>query len=341
MGQQKTHETLARQWQILMVMPDREPGLTVRELQQRLEDEGYFVEKRTVQRDLDQLEGILPVEKEEKNGRGHYWLRRGWHLNLAQMSVAQALSHRLIEDFIKPLLPKSVIDAIEPSFETARIKLEKLANSNKVSSLANKVRAVAPALTFMPPAIDQSLLDELQNALINNQVCEAEYQKLGATRAGAIVIKPLSLVQRGPVTYVIALSGQSAQPKQYNVQRFQSVKRTDITFEPPRHYSLDDYIAKGNLGFGLQGDIHLVCRIHPDIKGERILPTILRETPISSDMQLVDHGEWHQLEATVADTWQLRWWLMSHADEVEVVEPKSLRADIAARLKQAKSRYGR
>jgi predicted DNA-binding transcriptional regulator YafY len=341
MGQQKTHETMARQWAILNVMPDREPGITVKGLQERLEAEGYYVEKRTVQRDLDQLEGILPFRKKERNGRGHYWLVRGWHLNLAQMSVAQALSHRLIEDFLKPLLPKSVIDAIEPSFETARIKLEKLADSNKVSALANKVRAVAPALTFMPPAIDQSLLDELQNALLNNEICEAEYQKLGATKAGVITMKPLSLVQRGPVTYLVALSGQSLQPKQYNVQRFRAVRRTGDTFDPPRQYSLDEYIAKGNLGFGLQGEIQLVCRIHPDIRGERILPTILRETPISTDMQLADEGEWHRLTATVADTWQLRWWLMSHSDEIEVREPQALRSDIAARLKQAKSRYSR
>jgi predicted DNA-binding transcriptional regulator YafY len=341
MGQQKTHETLARQWAILTVMPDREPGISVRALQEKLELEGYIVEKRTVQRDLDQLEGILPIRKKESQGRGHYWLVRGWHLNLAHMSVAEALSHRLIEDFIKPLLPTSMVRALEPSFETARIKLEKLAGSNRISTLANKVRSVTPALTFLPPAIDHALLDELQTALMHNEVCDAEYQKLGANKPGLITIKPLSLIQRGPITYLIALSGQSAQPKQYNVQRFKSVKRTLQTFEPPRTYSLDDYIAKGNLGFGLKGTITLECRIHPDVQGQQILPNILKETPISTDMQLRDDGAFHTLTATVADTWQLRWWLMSHADEIEVRGPTDLRQDIAARLKQAKSRYGR
>jgi predicted DNA-binding transcriptional regulator YafY len=46
------------------------------------------------------------------------------------------------------------------------------------------------------------------------------------------------------------------------------------------------------------------------------------------------------LHATVHDTWQLHWWLLSHADEAVVQTPLSLRSALAARIASAADLYG-
>ena len=68
----------------------------------------------------------------------------------------------------------------------------------------------------------------------------------------------------------------------------------------------------------------------------------LHETPISKDQKLTDHDHNHELlEATVTDTVELRAWLHSYGDMLEVLEPKALRREFAAAAKKLAERYQR
>lgn len=48
---------------------------------------------------------------------------------------------------------------------------------------------------------------------------------------------------------------------------------------------------------------------------------------------------WFRLEATVEDTWQLRWWLLSKFSDLEVREPFSLREQIKEKLSVGAQNY--
>ena len=65
------------------------------------------------------------------------------------------------------------------------------------------------------------------------------------------------------------------------------------------------------------------------------LARILFETPLSADQQLVGNI----LTATVQDTWQLVWWIISQAGNIEVVASKGLREHVRAQLTNALSGY--
>ena len=45
------------------------------------------------------------------------------------------------------------------------------------------------------------------------------------------------------------------------------------------------------------------------------------------------------LTASVRDTWALRSWILSHAENIQVRSPESLRTDIAKRMKAAAAQY--
>ena len=55
MSSAKSHATLGRQWELLSIIPTRGLGKSAAELTQVLEDRGFQVSKRTVERDLNDL----------------------------------------------------------------------------------------------------------------------------------------------------------------------------------------------------------------------------------------------------------------------------------------------
>jgi len=68
-----TRATLSRQWALLRQLPGRSPGLTSSDMACRLRDLGFTVSKRTVERDLNDLSLIFPLERNDKS------IPYGWH----------------------------------------------------------------------------------------------------------------------------------------------------------------------------------------------------------------------------------------------------------------------
>jgi hypothetical protein len=81
--------------------------------------------------------------------------------------------------------------------------------------------------------------------------------------------------------------------------------------------------------FASKGEIHLRAWITDD------LARLISETPISTDMQLIKEQDGSTLTATVNDSWELKWWILSHAGSIVVHEPAGLRNDVTQRLKAA------
>jgi predicted DNA-binding transcriptional regulator YafY len=68
-----TRATLSRQWALLRQLPSRSPGITSAELVWRLRDVGFIISKRTIERDLNELSLIFPLERNDKS------IPFGWH----------------------------------------------------------------------------------------------------------------------------------------------------------------------------------------------------------------------------------------------------------------------
>jgi len=66
----------------------------------------------------------------------------------------------------------------------------------------------------------------------------------------------------------------------------------------------------------------------------------LEEAPLSDD-QAVKGGtaDTKLISATVQDSKQLRWWILSQGEQLEVLAPKSLRSEITRTLKETAKRY--
>ena len=93
-----TRATLSRQWALLRQLPSRSPGITTAELVVRLKDAGFSISKRSIERDLNELSLIFPLERNDRSiPYGWYWAANAC-VELRGLSVSEALSLALVEE---------------------------------------------------------------------------------------------------------------------------------------------------------------------------------------------------------------------------------------------------
>lgn len=328
-----TRDTVARQWELLKELPTIGAGKTVRQLTDKLNALSFNVGVRQVERDLKQLRGSMNIEcNDEGKPHGWRWIK-GASRDIAAMSLPEALSWQLVANTIKPLLPVSLLGALEPHFCEAHNKLTTLANRHSAAQWTQKIRVVQPSLPLIPPIIAPDVLEQVQQALLNNQQIKVSYRKAGATEAKDKTLHPLALVQRGTVSYLVATAFSIDKLLLFALHRMESAVVLDTLAQTPEHFNIDEYIAKGGLHFGGGELLELEILVEP------WLHDILKETPLALNQQLLLIDKKYLIKATVANTPQLQWWILAQGDAITVLQPESLRNTIKEILEKTIQRY--
>ncbi len=331
MPSNKTRNTLARQWELLKLLPSRGTGKTAKEIADALAEAGFSVSKRQVERDLIDLQEVVGLQCNDAS------IPYGWRwgsapVELPGVTLAEALSLQIVEETLKPLLPGSVLRTVQPRFEQAKAKLAALAEQNPAAAWSDKVMSVPPTLPMLQPVVDEELLELVQSALLNNEQLDVVY--LGfSNEPKELRLHPLGLVVRGAGTYLVATAFDYADVRLYALHRFQSAGRTYETAKRPKGFKLAQYVDEGALQFGKGGVLKLVARI------DEMLAKYLTETPLSENQRLKPTHSGFELSASVVDSWQLHWWLLSHAESIEVVSPIGLRKRVLESLEKAIALY--
>lgn len=329
------HETtIARQWELLKNhLPPRPPGKTSRELRDLLETAGHNVTKRTIERDMEELSRIFPITRNEKS------IPYGWHwsetacFDVIGMDLSEAVSLGLMEDVLRQIMPPAFLSALEGKFSLAR---EKLAALPKIPHARWKelVRYVPPGMPFIPPSLAPGVLPAIQEALLHQRQLQVIYLKADAEEAKEYILHPLSLIQQGARSYLVATTFGYDTPYQYALHRMASATVLDEPVKRPKGYSLDAFIDSGAAQFGSGETITLKARVDDN------LARLLEETPISKDQKITRRSGVHTLTAIVPDSWQLHFWIRSQGSAITVVKPVSLRKSIIASLKETLGNYG-
>ena len=333
MPAKKTPDTLTRQWELLKILPATGSGKTVRQLTDELNALGFRVEVRQMERNLKQLKDSMPIEcNDTGKPHGWRWIKGAPH-RIAMLSLPEALSWQLVADTIQPLLPVSLLAALEPHFCEAHKKLTTLAKSNTTAQWTQKIRVVQPSLPLIPPIIPPNVLEQVQQALLSNQQLKVSYRKAGATEAQDKMLHPIALVQRGTVSYLVATAFSIDKPLLFALHRIESAVVLDTLAQTPEHFNIDEYIAKGGLHFGGGELLELEILVEP------WLHDILKETPLALNQQLLLIDKQYLIKATVANTPQLQWWILAQGDAITVLQPESLRTNIKETLEKTIQRY--
>lgn len=332
MPKEYTRNTIVRQWELLKLLPTTGSGKTIKEMTSTLVGMGFVVGERQVERDLKQLSDLMPIECKEGKPLGWRW-RNGAHRQIGSMSLPEALSWQLIADTVTALLPKSLLVGLRPHFEEATIKLAALSDSHNSANYREKVRVIPPTLPVQTPIIIPEVLDNIQDALLKGLQIDVRYKRFGAVKARHMLLHPLGLVLRGAITYLVATADNYENVLLFALHRFEAAEGLAVKAHTPEGFKLDDYINKGIVQFGNGELIELNAYINKE------LALYLQETPLSRNQRIVADDNKYLLSATILDSWQLHWWILSQGAGIEILKPNALRDYIWSTHKQAAKQY--
>lgn len=335
-GKQESTNALRRQWTLIRKIPRSPLKKTAGQLMQELAAEGFRVEKRTVERDLIALSEIFPTIECDERERpfGWSWAKDALILHLPAMTVSEALAFQMIERFLEPLLPASMVDSLKPYLRASSKQLAEFRGRNPVASWTRKVAVVHPAQLLVPPKIDAVVHRMITEGLLQERQMEIVYRKRGRSETVTHVVNPLALVQRGPVTYFVV--NQAKDPFFLVLHRISSAGLLEAPAQRPADFDLGSLISSGKLGFGDGKTI----RLNAVFSNQAAVH--LYETPLSLDQKLTPLGKDHcRVTATVPYNQQLEWWLLGFGEQVEVLAPRDLRARLREAALQMAGIYGR
>jgi len=326
-------DSTLRHIKMLELIPRRPPGITAPELRGRLSDRNFDVNLRTVQRDLNYLSSVFPIASDGERPQYWFWPADVTPLSIPAQDAHSALMWRLIEEHLRPLLPRAVQRDAEPQFATARAYLESL-GEGKVSRWKDRVRVIPRAFQLQVPEIPDEVMAAIQDALFQRRQLQVEYRSRGAAKTKSWRAHPLGMVLREGIVYLLATIEDYEDLRQLVAHRIDSASVIDEPVQEPEHFDLDAYIKSGGFSYVETGPIRLRMRVDP-YAAEHIL-----ESPIAPDQKSKTLPDGRtEFTATVVDTKQLRWWLTGFGDALEVMGPSDLRKAMADQARTVHDLY--
>ena len=328
-------KTLYRQWAMLRLVPRHPRKVSAADLTSRLNDQGYAVNKRTVERDLKMFEEMFGLVADDRSRPyGWQWGRNSPAIDLPSLDDGQALMLSVAEPFVEQLLPPPVLEALKPMFVAAQRKLNETVGSKQLKTWPGKIYNTPPTQPLIPARIAPDVHEEVGMALLLDQWLRIQYRKRGATVSVPFEVQPLGLVTRGPMLYLICRFRGYTNERTIALSRFDHVELLPERFKRPDEFSLEDFVEKGRMGYG--DSKLLIVKLRFDRhRGEQLF-----ETPLSPDQEIVEDGNnFLQVTATIPITPQLKMWLLGFGAEVEVLEPASLRRDVIQAIRAMKKKY--
>jgi len=331
-----SQETSIRLIKLLTYIPKYPAKRSLSNFKEHLESLGYEVTDRTIQRDLLKLEKYFPLLCDDRNPPyGWSWQEDAKEINLSAMDKVEALSLSLAEKYLEPLMPIENYERIRNLFDRANNTLES-SEQSQLKKWRDRVRVLPQSQRLEPPLINQEVQSNIYDALLNGEQLDVQYLKANSKLAKKRTVNPLGIVLMGIVHRLICTMDPDFKIiRHLPLHRFKTANANGETSIEPEDFDIDDYLDKESLSF---------LRTEKKIKIELLFRGNtgfhLSETPVSKDQKYKEEKNGKiRISGTVADTEQLRWWILGFGENVEVIKPKALRDEVKNRVKLLYSIY--
>lgn len=331
------NDACLRNIQMLRLLPKAPARISVKAVHQGLMGHGFNIDIRSVQRDLNKMSKSFDIASDgNKDIPGWFWKTNAKKLEIPEMEPAVALSFRMINVFLEKFMPPSTLLELSDYFKQANTVLNDITGNN-LSDWTNKIALLSRTQPLVSPKIHEDILTSVYTALLTNKQLSVVYKKRQEPEESTYSLHPHGLVLIDQTIYLVAVSEGKQEARQYALHRFISaeISKHDVNTLP--QFNLSRYIEQG--AFEYMSDempqIRLKLRVHKDIAFH------LSETPLEENQTLKPetNQDWFILRATVKNTHQLRWWLLSFGAGIEVVKPRSLRESMATLVAQMHQNY--
>lgn len=312
----------------------RTQKLTTTEIRDRLAARGHQVTPRTVQRDLEDLAKVYPLDCDDRSKPyGWSWRPSAPRLSAPGMDWPEAISFYLLTTYLGGVIPGSVNEGIQVYVEEAKRKLTQHFDQLPLRRWPERVRVVQPGPPGLAPAVRRAVHLVLTEAVLLGRRVKLRYRPFDKELAKTYTVAPLGLVQYGAIFYLPVRFDGHEDVRTIALHR---VERAELLEDPSgiESFDLSAWIDTGALGFGGTEKIDMVLRFHHGA-GARVIETPLAEGQVVTP----EPNDRHTVRATVVDTLQLRRWLLSQGRSVTVLAPPSLREWVRSEHATASASY--
>ncbi|WP_298723087.1 WYL domain-containing protein [uncultured Oceanisphaera sp.] len=330
-------DTLFRYLAMLQLIPRAPQYKATTTLQSLLEEQGFMVNIRSIQRNLEMLSNHFPLICDQSERPYRWSFDPNFKSTLPAMDTATALTLVLAEEYLKSLLPQIAVDKLSPQFHSARKFLDGL-QKNGFADWARQVRAIPNGKALLPAAITPPVWQGISDALLQRQAIEVHYLSRQKQEVKQYTLHPQGLVVRHSVSYLLATVNDYEDIRQFALHRIQQLALSKYPFRLHPTFSVENYIAEGIFGYPLdKQQVQLIAKVDSNVAWT------LAETPVSEQQQLSipDEDGWVTLTATVPNDQQTQWWLMGFGARVEVLEPAEWRQAICEQANKMLNMYAR
>ena len=308
---------------MLAAIPNRPQSKSTRQIREELrgKDPDFNVSHRTIQRSLEQLSRVFPIASEKRGRANHwYWVERDALTQIPAMSDPTAFVLRLAADYLQSIMPPETLRVLDPYFRHA----EKILAGTELGRWTDRAVIIAQGLSLTPPDISADVQETVYEALMKHRKVEVDYRSKHEAESKRIVLNPLGIVVRTGIVYLVATSWNYQDIRHYVLHRMCEPRLTDYPVETAPDFRLADHLGDdGSFAYPASDNKLELCALFQAGAGAH-----LTESRLAPDHRATQQKDGRVLvEATVADTAELRWWLAGFGSLVEVLGPDSLREE--------------
>lgn len=215
---------------------------------------------------------------------------------------------------------------------------EWMLNNFAINNLLNESKRLYDRILFEEIPSGREFLADIVEAMRGNNVINITYQGFDKNKPNAVLVNPYCIKVFKLRWYLIAHNKELKCIRTYALDRIKSLNITDKKFKYPESFSPQLYFKDC---FGIIAD--------QKIKTENILLKVHTEQcpyfkalPLHESQQILQFDDEFSLFAyRLKPTFDFIQELLSYGDAIEVLEPKSLRDNMNAMIKNMSNAYGK
>ena len=294
--------------------------------------EEHGVTERTIRRDIEALqEAGFPLYDDRADGRKVWRLVEGYKQRLTQtFTLAELAALYFGKNLMSFLGGAPFAQDLEAAFDKIREALP--AKSLPYLSRIQELFSARPD-PWKDYSKKQDVIAAIIDATLHQRQVRIAYFSFNSRKTKSYTLDPYRVVYYHGGLYLYARAHEYGEVRTFAVERIERIEVLELNFEMPADFSVSEY-ARG--AFGIAGGKPEVV----EVAFGAPMAGYIRERVWHESQSLVDKPDGSVvLRMNVAPGWELKSWIKGFLPHVRVLQPASLRDEIADDLDQAQAAF--
>jgi len=328
-------DSFERRLRILEMLKRKDDGImTIPLIIKRLSSMGFDItQNKTIERDMVYLSTVFNIACDDTTRPFQWWWEGANSIDIPGMGKNSALTFKLVQQYLEPLLPKRSLIHLKPKFKQCK-KVLAGKGKEKERRWINKIRVVPRMLEQIPAKVSVRVQDAVYEALYEEKMLQITYHSRSKNEVSTRRIHPLALIYRGITTELIFCGEDTHYAQRFILNRIKKANVQTQSVIAPDDFNLDDYILN-ELGFpGSCEEISFKAWVSQYARQN------VEETPLNQYQTIEECDDGSIIvTATIRETADLTTWVLGLGARIKVLEPVSLQEKIAGIVQSMAEHY--